>query len=205
MKKYLLLTFSFIVIYAGAQAQISKGTVLLGGDLSFGTNKTETGTVKSKTTGFSISPSVGIAFKDNKVLGLSLYYGHTEDQPNQYGAGTFYRSYLTLGKGFYLFGQAGLGFSHYENISNPTFTLKEVYKSNSIGLSLYPGVAYTVSKRFQLEASMNNLITAGYTHSLRSSVTNVGVYESESRDFHFTTSINPESNLKVGFRFTLGK
>ena len=77
MKKYLLLTLSFMVIYAGAQAQISKGTVLLGGDLSFGTNKTETGTVKSKTTGFSISPSVGIAFKDNKVLGLSLYYGHT--------------------------------------------------------------------------------------------------------------------------------
>jgi hypothetical protein len=66
--------FSFLValLTISAHAQISKGSILLGGDVGFGDTKNSYNYGSNDYTGGGFSLSVGKTIKENKVVGISL-------------------------------------------------------------------------------------------------------------------------------------
>lgn len=212
MKNVLLFTIASVAIASVSNAQITKGTVLLGGNLSTTFQKSDS-EPRSKYTSYYISPSLGFTVKDNHVLGVNATFGHsssnyqqTRDESDTYAAGVFYRKYLTLGKGFYLFGQANAGYSleDADRYSHSTFA-GDKHRQHTVGVNLYPGIAYTVNKRIHLELSMNNLVGLNYS-TRKAKHYYPGFYsESKSSGLSFHTNANPVSSLSVGFRIALGK
>ena len=212
MKKLLPLTLIAVSISFVTNAQITKGTVLLGGNLSATFQKSDS-EPRSKYTSYTINPSLGFTIKDNHVLGFNAAFGHsnssyqqTRDERDTYGAGIFYRRYLTLGRGFYLFGQANAGYTlvDADRYSHSTFTGQKA-RQHTVGVSLYPGIAYTVSKRIHLELGMTNLVGLNYS-TTKEKFYYPGFYsESKNSGFSFHTNANPNSDLSIGFRIALGK
>ena len=154
MKK-LYLSFSLILIGFLSQAQISKGTILLGGDFDFATssNKMTTDGVPvtpatiTKNTGFSVYPSIGKAIKDNLVVGVDLGVGYNSEKANpnykenDYSIGVFMRNYKYLGSRFYFFIESRLGFTYidYTQDDSTYNPFHEDSKSYGINVGLSPG------------------------------------------------------------------
>ena len=126
MKSKITIRFiSFFYCSLLANAQIKKGSILLGGQASFSHNNVNyppnQGSNQTLNNG-SISLSWGKAISDNTVLGLDFQFGmsnnHNNGYPNQkqkynsYGAGIFYRKYKSLAKDFYFFLEGGLNYSY---------------------------------------------------------------------------------------------
>src|ERR1700748_1997091 len=118
MQKIFYLSILFISISMVSNAQISQGSLLLGGDLSFNSQNTRTpqGSPSNyNATTVTLNPSIGKAIKDNLVLGLILDYSHystnsenpgvpnTVTDYNTYGAGVYLRKYFPVGKNFSVF------------------------------------------------------------------------------------------------------
>ncbi|HWJ26953.1 MAG TPA: hypothetical protein VNS32_10455, partial [Flavisolibacter sp.] len=166
------------------------------------------------STNLIIGPSIGLAVKDNSVVGVKLQYGHTfnsntatttsSDKNYSYLTGIYFRRYMILGKGFYLFGEADANYStSKKSYTYPTNENKDVTQQG--GISLSPGIAYTVSKRMHLEISMNDLFNIGFTHINYESTYSGIVTESKMDSFGANTNFNTGSALSVGFRFAIGK
>lgn len=104
MRKSLLLTgASFFLLSLASSAQITNGSVLLGGGISGGRSTVENNNQENKYSSFSVYPSIGLAVKENTVVGLRLTYSHSKSAPANnpytqeqkgYGAGLFYRKYM---------------------------------------------------------------------------------------------------------------
>lgn len=192
-------------------AQIKKGSVFLGGDISAATQKTETGPTTSKQSVVTISPVFGKAIKDNMVLGADLLYGHydyestSEQKVDIYGAGIFLRKYKPIGSsGFYIFLQGRAGYRLQKNEVDANTPAVSVAKSHSVSLSIYPGLSYAVSKRLHLETGFNNLVSIAYSKDTQTSGNPV-VSKSQSSGFSISSSLNNVSNLYLGFRVLLSK
>ncbi len=203
-----------------AHAQIGKRSVLLGGDLGFATQKTDESVVtddKRKLNGFFISPTIGVAIRENLVVGGSINYRTQTDKSEAmdyrnkydgYGAGVFVRKYKPIGKsGFYVFGQAGLGVQQTkQEVKNQGTSVVERSRTTSIAANAFPGISFAVSRKFHLESGFNNLITISYTGEKREqgAMGNTSTYKSSG--FGLTTSLsNAQSAFYVGFRVLLAK
>jgi hypothetical protein len=212
MKTITLFSFFFILCTVSAQSQISKGSILLGGSISFSNNDLATNSDAYKNRYVFVQPSLGFAVKENRVVGFNLSYGHgiiksgtisTEtNQSNDYGGGVFYRRYLPLGKGFYLYGQGSANFA-YNKVEQTTSASSQVQKLNTLSLSAYPGVSYAVSKRFHLELAMNNLVSVNYSAARQEISSNSVTQTSKSKQLNLYANVNPQSNLSFGFRILL--
>lgn len=211
MRKTLLFLFACLFINSFVQAQIKKGTILLGGNISAGSSKFE---IKSplhseqKSHGITINPSIGFTIKENLVLGGGGIYGYSSSKEsnskstnNLYGAHIFLRKYLTLGKGFYLFGDGSVYFNKSKNDNTSNGLKTSTAKTTSIGMSFYPGISYAVNNRFHLEVGLNNLAYINYQNQKYTAGSN----STESNSFNLGTSISGAVPLSVGFRFLLGK
>lgn len=212
MKRTIFITLASIALASSSNAQVTKGTVLLGGNLGTSLNKSDS-EPRSQYTSYHLNPSLGFTIKDNHVLGFDVAFGHTNstyqqvrDERDTYYAGLFYRRYLTLGKGFYLFGQGNAGYSltDADKYSHQNFVGRKV-RQNSVGVSLYPGVAYTINKRFHLELGMSSLVSLNYSTGTTKDYYPGFYAEAKESGFNFYTNANPQSNLMVGFRVALGK
>ena len=208
MKKhfYLLLLFFAITFYS--QAQVSKGTILLGGNVGFSSQKTENppGSTpdESKNTYISLSPSIGKAIKDNLVAGINLNYAYSkttettsgvksDQKTNSYGLGVFLREYIPLGKGFSVFTQETLGGFYSKTTSDGL----QLSTATSVALGFYPGIAYNITKQVQLETGFTDLFSIGYSHS-----TNTG--GSKTNGFSAGANLsNGLENFVVGCRLLL--
>ncbi|MDP4216168.1 MAG: hypothetical protein Q8927_08195 [Bacteroidota bacterium] len=213
MQKYIYLSFLFIAASLSSRSQIKQESWLLGGDFTFTSNTSNqpAGTPYSnQNSSFSITPSFGKAIKDNLILGFDLTYTHqstTTVQPvppdemstfDQYGAGVFMREYKTLGSNFSLFLQERVGGS-FSKITNTNSTDA---RSVAFTLGLSPGVAYSVSRRLQLETGFQNLLYANYAH------TRIGNDPSAVKNSNFSIGTNlgyAFQNLIVGVRFLFGQ
>ncbi|MGZ5190214.1 MAG: outer membrane beta-barrel protein [Flavisolibacter sp.] len=208
MKTITLFCLASLFFAFSANSQISKGAVLLGGNLGFSKSDIGDAPDEYKNHSFYFSPSIGFVVKENKVFGVNLSYGHGINQTsatdksvsNNYGGGIFYRRYLPLGKSFYLYGQGQLQLDFGEQEYKTSATTSE-RTTNYVGLGLFPGVAYAISKRFHLEISMNNLVSLGYS-SIKENYTTS--QELRNSQFNFSVNANPASNLALGFRILLG-
>lgn len=220
MKRKLLFVFTLTCFTVAVQAQIGKGSVLLGGDVGFSTQKTkpiESVPDTRKLNGFYISPTVGVAVRNNLVVGGSLSF-RTQSEKREandysskltgYGAGVFVRKYKPIGSsGFYVFGQAGLQFAYLDQeLKSNGSPILQKSKITNISINVYPGISYAVSKRFHLESGFNNLLSLGYTRekSLLESPGAVSGYTSNG--FSLSSSLsNAQSAFYVGFRVLLAK
>jgi Outer membrane protein beta-barrel domain len=213
-KTVLLLIFSFTFI-TSAFSQITKGSLLLGGDLSAFSNKQEFGpNNKNKSSGITLSPLIGKAVKDNLFIGIyaSLGYNKNETTPltgkassNSYGAGLFVRKYGVVKNNLYGFLQGNVGFN-YAKSSNEQTGFSSENKQTSAGINISPGLSYKISKKIHLEAGLRDLAALIYGKT-KTTNNNLGVItNSESKGLSLSGNLtNLTSSLFVGFRLLLSK
>ena len=214
MKFYLLaicLFFSSML-----HAQINKGAVFIGGDLSIygSTSNSENPTdYTSKHNQFNFYPSIGWVVKDNMVVGgnLLLSFSNDTQQPNnstrkdnRIGAGIFIRKYLPIGKSFYLFGNAYLNAaSIYSNYTSP----QPYYKKETgyaINATLIPGISYQLNKCLFLDVALSNLLTLGYEHRNTEEENPAGgIYKGSSNSYNLYSSLGSGVPLQVGLRWMI--
>jgi hypothetical protein len=220
MKKILLFTIISIGLHSIANSQISKGSLLLGGGVNISNSRYENADTplqnKTHENYTTINPVVGIAVKENLILGVSLSYGRSENTTNSdpsnpsidrytsYSGGVFLRKYLVLGKNFYLFGQGDLGYTDYNQKSS---SLSNSFNQNGwrTALGFSPGISYALNKRFHLETSLSNLLNLSY-EKYSTDVFSSGNQNSRvKRSFSFNSNASPFSNFNIGFRFLFAK
>lgn len=213
--------FSFLIIFIAmsANAQISKNSILLGGDIGVGTGKNSTSNnFEQKTNYGSISLSLGKAIKENVVVGFNAGYNGSKQtnstftnedtastRGNGYNLGVFYRQYKTIVKDLYFFGQANAIYSY--NTSKREYKVYPGNNSKTIqntgAVSITPGLAYKIFKKTYLELSLTNLVSLQYSHE---NVTANNNYSSKSNSFSLSTAFSNNNTLGsvgLGFRFIL--
>ncbi|MEP6466160.1 MAG: hypothetical protein ABJB05_07625 [Parafilimonas sp.] len=210
-KKFTLLFLAACIIAVTSNAQINKGVNALGGNLSFYTSTVKINAgLKNTGTDFSISPSFMTAYANNRTVGFNVDYGYNKnsfvDQKiNTYGAGVFLRQYKPLGKGFYIFAQETLGLDYTKSTSQ---YIDSVSASNSkqiyVGLTVNPGLAYDVSKHFQLELLFfNNLISVSYSHT--TSTSNAPTVKADNFSLGANLDGSQLTSLNVGAKIFFGR
>lgn len=209
MKKCLLLSIAAIVLASFANAQITKGSLFIGGQISGYTNKNGTGSSSQTQSSFYVSPSVGTAIRQNLVLGVDLLYGHSKNENglnpdtkgNAFGGGVFLRKYVPIVNKFYFFLQGRAGYSHEKSKGGSgSFTFSS--ESNNFNLGLYPGVSYALTKALHIEAGFNNLALLSYSHAT-SKQTGFPTQNSSS-NLSFSTGVSG-TNLSFALRFIIPK
>lgn len=192
-------------------AQIAKGSTILGGSLGFSSSKNEAaGNITNKSNYYYVSPAVGVAIKDNLFVGGDLSFrGDTRDNTggskitnNRIGVGAFLRQYKNLGtSGFYLFGQARLGVDIVNRKDDPRVGGADPAKSNGLGVALgfTPGISYAVSKKIHLETSLANLFNVGY-ESTENKAANT-----KNSAFNAGVNLGESTTWNVGIRVILAK
>lgn len=219
MKKALLFSLLFIMAATfTTQAQITKGSKLIGSSLVLGTSKQDNNVNNpvSKSTTVRILPSFGLAIKENLVVGVSLLYTrlHQKYGPAQYttktgydayGGGVFVRKYKQLAKSdFYLFGDAGLNYVASKEYREEEAVRKFTTKGNNIGLNVSPGLSYAVNNRLHLELGLSNLLQANVSFSKQTNDQNDDVIKQNG--FNLSSSVSEiNNNISFGVRFLLAK
>lgn len=208
MYSKILLFSGCLFLASSISAQINKGAILVGGNLGFSTQKTEV--TDEKTNTFNISPAIGRAIKENLIAGIDLAFSRSlslrdnvnyyENSFKSYGGGIFLRKYALIANSFYLFGQARIGgYSLEEKQASTTI----VYNTDSYGidLSVYPGIAYAITKKLQLEAGLPNIFSIGYFSRKTTSTQSTTTIHTKS--FGASTSLTNGAPLSIGIRLLL--
>ncbi|HEV3222094.1 MAG TPA: hypothetical protein VGZ90_04410 [Puia sp.] len=212
----ILLSLLIIFSFYSANAQFNKGDVLIGGTLLYSSNKTTTPYNPSdqKNNYGDINISLGKAIKENTLFGIFINYqpstnitnyvfGPITIRTDNYGIGVFYRMYKSLGKEFYLFGEAGGGFNG-STTSTKDSTGNKISTGTGYGGSIYisPGIAYKISKKFFLELSVPQIFSLAYTSSNTKSGS-VTTGKNDSFVVNANLSSNPLNSIGIGFRLVL--
>jgi len=211
--KITILLISFFSFSLLANAQITKGSILLGGQVNFSHTSIKYPPIQDDdqiTNAGSISLSGGKAINENSVIGLNLKFGYSNAYfrviPSQrqkytsYGAGIFYRKYKTLAKDFYFFLEGGLDYN-YSNSNTKDSSGRELQKVTQSGveLNLTPGISYKVLKNLHLEVSLPQMFSIGYAESKTSQQQSVS-YKSDVVSVYSNLNSGLLNNLAVGFR-----
>lgn len=210
--KITILFISFFYCSLFASAQITKGSILLGGQINFSHSTLEQPIqgYKQKTNSGNISLSGGKAIDDNSVIGLNLQFGSSNNYYNQspsqrqkstrYGAGIFYRKYKTLAKDFYFFLEGGLNYSYGKsNVKDSSGNELQKTAQSDVQLRLGPGISYKVLKNLHLEISLPQMFSIDYGESKNTEQLNS--YKSNGISFNSNLNASALQNLAVGFRF----
>lgn len=215
MNRKFLLLFVF-AIAAGhlLQAQVKKGTILLGGDLIFSNMQQEldNNTYKTSSKGLTVWPTVGKAIKDNLIVGVFALYNHSRNKTNQgfnnevnyFGAGVFVRQYLPVIDRLYLFGQCHL-WPSYNYVQNDHMSGHNHVRSWGVSLGVFPGLSFAVNKKLHLESGFMGVFDAGFTHfkteNLSASVTEI----TRSNSFRMGVNLNNGTAFRLGVRYLISK
>lgn len=208
-------TLFILVFFIGtvANAQISKGKFLLGGQLGLSSSKFETQGINNQSTFYTFGISLGKVYKENTVIGANVSiapykqtFTSTEVTGNSNNLSVFYREYKQLGKAFYFFSEAEAGYSGGVRKENNTIgtNLRET-KFNGGFLSFTPGIAYQAFKKCYLEITIPNILGLRYT-STKLNDRNTPANNSTNNDFQLSTNLRNPANLGflgVGMRFLL--
>lgn len=214
MKTKILLSFALLFFAAiNTNAQIRKGTYLLGGSVSYNTANNTINSSKNQSLYTNIQ--FGKFIKDNSAAGVIFSYGFSNlgssNKTNLYSAGVFYRKYKSLAKGFYFFGELE-GVYNYSKNTQGIFEIgnnAQRYTSNGASVSFTPGVSYSIFKKIQMELLMPGIISVSYGRLKTENITPSTTSVSSEKSNNFSASANFNSsllnNFAVGFKFILGK
>jgi hypothetical protein len=217
MRKLFTCCFIFIFSALFVNAQITKGSLLLGGGIGYNSHKNDTnaGTSISKQNNFFISPAIGVAVKENTIVGGDLYFGtqlqeninnnNAKYTLNSYGAGMYIRKYLPVAKRLYIFGQGRMGANYSNGKSAQAVDYKSTSKGYDVNIGIYPGVSFQVNKKLHLETGFNNLLYAQYSQTKTKTFSFGNETSSTINSFSAGTNLNSFSSLYVGFRLLLAK
>ena len=193
-----------IIFCLNANAQITKGSTLLGGSLSFNSNT-------NQGSSLNVSAQFGKAYKDNGFHGFQIGYSyakHIDQIWNFYSFGIFYRKYIPIIKEFYFFGEINfnLGYAKLTSkSSNPTATNRtNIYRGT---ISLMPGLSYAVNSKLHLEIAFSNIASLHYERQIDKYTGGPAPFSTTHNNFGFNTStqLNSFSNIQFGFRLLLQK
>lgn len=161
MKKILLIIALAVFSFANAQ----KGTILVGGNISYTSEKAEYRFSEDKASSFSFSPRVGYQFHDNWTVGGEFTVssstdetGAIEQKENGFKLGAFVRYSVPLNQTFSIFADMGAGF---QNLKNKTYGPENNDFSKSKADGMYVGVTpalfINMKKGFGLNFSIGGL------------------------------------------------
>jgi hypothetical protein len=165
MKK-LLYSLFFVL----ATSMMTYGQFFVGGTLGFGTSggSIETDdmeTDKSSSLNLSLEPQAGFFISEDVSLGayLSLGFSHFNNHGirkrytlTSFGISPFIRYYAIRINKFSIYGQARIIASIRTAKTKPVMFLW-MDRHTTLGLSVYPGMAYDISDKIQLMAGINVL------------------------------------------------
>lgn len=220
--KFLLSLFALTGVLT-SQAQINKGSVLLGGSIGYNKGKSEAYQQTLKVNTFIFSPAIGVAVKENLVVGARFdylkqkknnkypasYNTKQDIDTKNYGGGLFIRGYVPVINRLYVFGEGTVSYTVLRETNDqtpPNSPSKYVSKTKgySTALSFTPGVSFAVSKKFQIEGGFNSLFNISYLKSKTNYSSGYGSVQSAKQDlFSAGISHDDESMFYVGFRFVL--
>ena len=199
MKQKFLLSILFAcTLVISTNAQINKGSVWLGGNLSYGQSKTDNDIDPDyKTHSFSIAPGIGKAVKDNLIVGMRINYQYSKSttgtnysDESQYGGSIFVRRYLPVISRLYVFGEGSVGANHFRSSGS---------KGGGFVIALTPGVSVGINKKLHLETGFNSLFSTYYMK--RKTTVAVNNYSNESFGAGF--NLENQSTFYLGFRILI--
>ncbi len=231
----LKITTAFVatLFMLNTNAQITKGKILVGGQISAASNKSSIvsqpfpnplpnpfpSTQANSNKAAVIGISIGKAIKENKVVGFnfttysfndkrtSVGFDTTTIKSNQYEVGVFYRQYKKLAKDLNFFVQfdaaAVFGKEKITYTNLSPYNLNE--KQNGGKLFFSPGISYAILKKLQLEITMPSLVSVSFFHS-KQTAENPNLRTETSDQFLLKTSLSNNTGLGalgVGFRLLL--
>lgn len=212
----ILLSFPIIFSFYSASAQFNKGDIMIGGVLSYTTNKNTSpySTDEQKYNSGNFEISIGRAIKENAVFGINISYqpysssyGSGPDysmvKTYTYGIGIFYRVYKKSGKEFYLFGEGGGGYNG-STTSTSDSSGDKLSTGTGYGADIYvtPGIAYKISKKFFMELSIPQIFSVAYAGTnTKTGSTTTGT--SDGFNVNANINSNPLNSLGIGFRLIL--
>jgi hypothetical protein len=157
MKTLTLFFFILLALTLTANAQITKGNWMVGGEVSFQTSENTSNGISDKYSFIYMSPNIGYFFIDKLAGGISLEFAFTDpfksNNSQAYGFAPFIRYYfLKTDKEFNIFSEASYGYSFGKNGLNEksnssNFKFKSgfvLFFNNSVGLEL--AISYLNSK-----------------------------------------------------------
>lgn len=203
----ILLAFTSLAI----NAQIKKGSTLLGGQISSyntsSNNFSNEPVHKYNSAEFNIS--VGKAFRNNLVNGFNFSYNYSDDynsinvtKHKSYGIGVFNKRYKKLISDFYLFMEFGAKYIHSNlNTTDPARISLSTAKGNAGLLGMTPGISYKILNKLNLEISIPSIFNAQYSITKGEQLP----FTSKDKTFSLFSNLSGSllSSLGIGIRFVL--
>lgn len=191
MKKMLLILALATFSFANAQ----KGTILVGGNIGFTSEKNDNQGEERKSNSFGFSPKVGYQFHDNWTAGVEFALssskstsslnsiGESESKFNVFKVGAFVRYSVPLSETFSVFADLGAGFQNQKNKDYINGSLTSESKADGLYAGITPALFINMKKGFGLNFSIGGL---GYeTLSFDTSDTDVSKFY-----FNFGKTVN---------------
>lgn len=160
MKKILVMAALAICSFANAQ----KGTILVGGNIGYTSEKAEDQFGEDKTSTFSFSPKVGYQFHENWTVGGEFTVASSNDdngtreiKNNGFKAGAFVRYSVPLSQTFSIFADMGAGF---QNIKTKVYGPGNDFaksKADGMYVGVTPALFINMKKGFGLNFSIGGL------------------------------------------------
>ncbi|CAA9196223.1 hypothetical protein FLA105534_01018 [Flavobacterium bizetiae] len=160
MKKILLILALAMFSFANAQ----KGTILVGGNIGYVSDKTEFRFGETKTNTFTFSPKVGYQFNDNWTVGGEFTVSSSNDEnavreikENGFKLGAFVRYSVPLSQTFSVFADMGAGF---QNEKTKVYGADNSYsktKADGMYVGITPALFINMKKGFGLNFSIGGL------------------------------------------------
>lgn len=180
MKKLLLA--SAVALFGLANAQISKGTLYVSGQVGY--SQEENNNNDSKIESFRVVPTVGYFVAPNLAIGTGVGYvndkysatatttvgsatlvAKNEDTQSAFVVAPFVRKYWSIGEKLYFFGQleVPMEFGKLETETSSVLTDGSVTTTNStsdkanytsVGVNIKPGLDYFLNKNWTIEATI---------------------------------------------------
>lgn len=191
MKKMLLILALATFSFANAQ----KGTILVGGNIGFTSEKNDNQGEERKSNSFGFSPKMGYQFHDNWTAGVEFALssskstsslnsiGESESKFNVFKVGAFVRYSVPLSETFSVFADLGAGFQNQKNKDYINGSLTSESKADGLYAGITPALFINMKKGFGLNFSIGGL---GYeTLSFDTSDTDVSKFY-----FNFGKTVN---------------
>jgi hypothetical protein len=160
MKKMLLILALATVSFANAQ----KGTILVGGNIGYSSQKIDRPISEAKTNTFEFSPKVGYQFHDNWTVGAEFTIQSTkvnngggEGKSNDYKYGIFVRYTVPLSETFSVFADLGAGFQNQKDKDYEDGALVSESKADGFYGGITPALFINMKKGFGLNFSIGGL------------------------------------------------
>ena len=208
-----------VFLSLSANAQFKKGDKVLGAGLNFQSSTHEnnffTLPQTNKSTNFDLSVEIGMAKKENRLIGffISAGYGvNKQEYPTQpasnskndnfnAGVGYFSKCYKPLGKSFFVFGEGRAGLNYFQGNNNINTSNPDTHEYG-VNLGLYPGLAYKWNSRFLFELRFADFVSVGYS---RREVKGINDTKDVQRNFSLGSSLGLGylNNIGIGARWIM--